>query len=110
MEEYKNGLIEEIKTAMALRCVDSFGNTFISEKDLFQIIRNYEPDELEIKVQSTNTMREATKAEAEGVNSYVKSVAKPTGHNFNELIDDVQEEVDFVPEHKKIPCTIKFNQ
>lgn len=53
-------------------------------------------------------MSEATKEELEGVNRYVKSISKPTGKNFNDLIDDVQEELDFVQAHKKIPCTIKI--
>ena len=53
-------------------------------------------------------MREATKEEIESVNKYMKSISKPTGKNFNDLIDDVQEEMDFMQEHKKIPCIIKI--
>lgn len=53
-------------------------------------------------------MREATKEELEGVNRYVKSISKPTGKNFNDSIDDVQEELDFVQEHKRVPCIIKI--
>lgn len=33
-------------------------------------------------------MREPTKEEIEGVNRYVKSISKPTGKNFNDLIDE----------------------
>ena len=55
-------------------------------------------------------MREATKEEIESINRYVKSISKPTCKNFNDLIDDVQEELDFVHEYKKIPCIIEIKK
>ena len=36
-----DGLIEKIKTTMALRCKDGQGNVFINEVDLFEIIKEY---------------------------------------------------------------------
>lgn len=45
-------------------------------------------------------MRDATKEEQESVNNYIKSISKPTGEDFYDLINN-SDESNFIQEHQE---------
>ena len=50
-------------------------------------------------------MRDATEEERKSTYDYIENISKPTGIQFNEVI----EELDFVQEHPKIRAKLKVN-
>jgi len=52
-------------------------------------------------------MREVTPEESKSIDEYLSRTSKKTGVNIFDL-DDVEDEIDFVQEHKKIPVTLNL--
>ena len=82
--------------------------------------------EQEPKTEKVIKMRDATPEEQKSVNDYIKSISKPTGIEFDididkkvesygkllkhpvvkHIMNEEQEQLDFVQSHKKIPVTL----
>lgn len=51
-------------------------------------------------------MRDLTPEESKAHNEYISSISKPTGINIWDLVDDVEDDIDFIQPKKKIPVTL----
>jgi len=77
----------------------------LSEKDVDRLISALEQRSTIEKL--TEGMREVTPEESKSIEEYLSRTSKKTGVNIFDL-EDVEDEIDFVQEHKKIPVTLNL--
>lgn len=51
-------------------------------------------------------MRDLTPEESKAHSEYISSISKPTGINIWDLVDDIEDDIDFIQPKKKIPVTL----
>ena len=98
--------------ALEKRFDDHISNTTLkehlnegSEDAVKMSMQNSSPEERKVMF---DQMRDCTPEEQESVYEYIHSISKPTGINvFDFYEDEEREQLDFIQEHKSIPCTIK---
>ena len=51
-------------------------------------------------------MRDLTPEESKAHSEYISSISNPTGINIWDLVDDIEDDIDFIQPKKKIPVTL----
>lgn len=51
-------------------------------------------------------MRDMTPEESEAHSRYISSISTPTGINIWDLVDDIEDDIDFIQPKKKIPVNL----
>ena len=51
-------------------------------------------------------MRDLTPEESKAHSEYISSISTPTGINIWDLVDDIEDDIDFIQPKKKIPVTL----
>lgn len=51
-------------------------------------------------------MRDLTPEESKAHSEYISSISKPTGINIWDLVDDIEDDINFIQPKKKIPVTL----
>ena len=60
----------------------------------------------EIAEELFGEMRDMTPEESKAHSEYISSISKPTGINIWDLINDVEEDIDFIQPKKRIPVKL----
>ena len=61
---------------------------------------------IEVANELFGEMRDMTPEESKAHSEYISSISKPTGINIWDLINDVEEDIDFIQPKKRIPVKL----